>query len=113
MKALVYVNETERFYMACVTAEQRVDVRKTMKLFSISSLRLADKQTIEKSLGIPLGALSPLTVPCYVPICVDKNVFEQQIVYMGSGSRTISVILKPEYLRNLDNVVVADIKEAP
>ncbi|MEO8519506.1 MAG: YbaK/EbsC family protein [Dermatophilaceae bacterium] len=96
-------------YAACVVlGTTRLDVnKKVSELLSVKRLSFADAETTAELTGMMIGGVTAFGVGD-VPIYVDTAVMQQEQVVMGGGNRSSKLLLKPDELRKLPNVVVVE-----
>ncbi len=96
-------------YAACVVlASTRLDVnKKVSELLAVKRLSFADEQTTLDLTGMMIGGVTAFGI-ADLPIYVDSAVMEQAQVVMGGGNRTSKLLLNPNELTKLPNVVVVE-----
>src|SRR5450756_1887431 len=86
-------------YAACVVlGTTRLDVKR---------LSFADEETTLGLTGMMIGGVTPFGIDD-LPIYVDRAVMEQVRVVMGGGNRSSKLLLNPNELTKLPNVVVVE-----
>ena len=96
-------------YAACVVlGTTRLDVnKKVSELLSVKRLSFAGQEITMELTGMMIGGVTALGIGD-LPIYVDSAVMEQEQVVMGGGNRSSKLLLKPDELRKLPNVVVVE-----
>ena len=96
-------------YAACVVlGTTRLDVnKKVSELLAVKRLSFADEQTTLDLTGMMIGGVTPFGLGD-LPIYVDSAVMRQTRVVMGGGNRSSKLLLNPNELRKLPNVVVVE-----
>jgi prolyl-tRNA editing enzyme YbaK/EbsC (Cys-tRNA(Pro) deacylase) len=96
-------------YAACVVlATTRLDVnKKVSELLAVRRLSFADAETTIEVTGMMIGGVTAFGLGD-LPVYVDAAVMEQPRVVMGGGNRSSKLLLNPEELTKLPNVVVVE-----
>ena len=94
-------------YAACVVlGTTRLDVNKKVReLLAVKRLSFADEQSIVDLTGMMIGGVTAFGIGD-LPIYVDSAVMDQARVVMGGGNRSSKLLLDPDELTKLPNVVV-------
>ena len=86
----------------------RLDVnKKVSELLAVKRLSFADEETTMDLTGMMIGGVTPFGIDD-LPIYVDRAVMEQVRVVMGGGNRSSKLLLNPNELTKLPNVVVVE-----
>jgi len=96
-------------YAVCVVlGTTRLDVnKKVSELLAVKRLSFADEQTTTDLTGMMIGGVTAFGIGD-LPIYVDSAVMEQARVVMGGGNRSSKLLLSPNELTKLANVVVIE-----
>ena len=96
-------------YAACVVlGTTRLDVnKKVSELLAVKRLSFADEETTMDLTGMMIGGVTAFGIGD-LPIYVDSAVMEQARVVMGGGNRSSKLLLDPNELIKLPNVVVVE-----
>jgi len=96
-------------YAACVVlGTTRLDVnKKVSELLAVKRLSFADEETTVDLTGMMIGGVTAFGISD-LPIYVDAAVMEQAHVVMGGGNRSSKLLLNPNELTKLPNVVVVE-----
>ena len=96
-------------YAACVLlGTTRLDVnKKVSELLAVKRLSFADEETTVDLTGMMIGGVTAFGID-ELPIYVDSAVMEQSRVVMGGGNRSSKLLLNPNELIRLPNVVVVE-----
>ena len=96
-------------YAACVVlGTTRLDVnKKVSELLAVKRLSFADAATTMDLTGMMIGGVTAFGISD-LPIYVDSAVMEQVQVVMGGGNRASKLLLNPNELTKLPNVVVVE-----
>jgi len=96
-------------YAVCVVlGTTRLDVnKKVSELLAVKRLSFADAETTMDLTGMMIGGVTAFGI-ADLPIYVDSAVMEQDRVVMGGGNRSTKLLLDPNELTKLSNVVVVE-----
>jgi prolyl-tRNA editing enzyme YbaK/EbsC (Cys-tRNA(Pro) deacylase) len=96
-------------YAACVVlGTTRLDVnKKVSELLAVKRLSFADEETTVDLTGMMIGGVTAFGIGD-LPIYVDTAVLGQAQVVMGGGNRSSKLLLNPNELTKLPNVVVVE-----
>ena len=96
-------------YAACVVlGTTRLDVnKKVSELLAVKRLSFADEETTLDLTGMMIGGVTAFGIGD-LPIYVDSAVMGQVRVVMGGGNRSSKLLLNPNELNKLPNVVVVE-----
>jgi prolyl-tRNA editing enzyme YbaK/EbsC (Cys-tRNA(Pro) deacylase) len=96
-------------YAVCVLlGTTRLDVnKKVSELLAVKRLSFADAETTMDLTGMMIGGVTAFGIGD-LPIYVDSAVMEQARVVMGGGNRSSKLLLNPNELTKLPNVVVVE-----
>src|ERR1017187_3362261 len=96
-------------YAACVVlGTTRLDVnKKVSELLAVKRLSFADEETTTDLTGMMIGGVTAFGIGD-LPIYVDSAVMEQARVVIGGGNRSSKLLLDPDELTKLPNVIVVE-----
>ncbi len=104
----------QKFYVADIPADKKVDFKKLEKLIMCESLTMASPEEVLKETGCEVGGVPPLGHKNDIAIFVDVEVFDNNFNEFNAGLTTISIRLKSSELRNVFNnakATIADISK--
>jgi prolyl-tRNA editing enzyme YbaK/EbsC (Cys-tRNA(Pro) deacylase) len=81
--------------------------KKVSELLAVKHLSFADEETTMDLTGMMIGGVTAFGIGD-LPIYVDSAVMEQARVVMGGGNRSSKLLLNPNELTKLPNVVVVE-----
>jgi len=91
-----------------VLGTTRLDVnKKVSELLAVKRVSFADQQTTMDLTGMMIGGVTAFGIGD-LPIYVDSAVLEQTRVVMGGDNRSSKLLLNPNELTKLPNVVVVE-----
>lgn len=101
--------EPRLFSAACVTAEQRLDVNKTMrKLMGVRKLSFASAEDTVELTGMIIGGVTLFGLPDDLPKYIDRSLLALPEVVIGGGSRSCKLRLDPNELRKIPGLTVVE-----
>lgn len=84
------------YAMVLMAGPSQISWRNLREYLGRSRLTTARREEVLQVTGYELGAVAPFGIPSTVRILVDQSVLEQEIVSIGSGERSVAVILRAE-----------------
>lgn len=101
VKAMV-VKSLDRFFLADIAADRRLDFRKLEKLLKVKRLEFATKEEVIAKTGCAAGSVHPVGWLFGLETYLDQSVLENEYVNFNIGLLTKSVrITKDDLLRIL------------
>jgi Cys-tRNA(Pro) deacylase len=108
-KSLVFtVNRSPLLVVA--SGANRVDEAKLGKLAG-GTVRRADPETVKQVTGYSIGGVSPLGHPAPLPVYIDPDLLQYDLIYAAAGVPECVFPLTPEELIRGTGGRVADVKE--
>lgn len=100
----------EKKYCAClVLASYRLDVNKKVKsLMDTARISFAKPDETTRLTNMMIGGVTVVGLPNKLPIYIDSNVFNQEKIIIGGGSRSGKIILSPTELLKIPNTEIID-----
>jgi Cys-tRNA(Pro)/Cys-tRNA(Cys) deacylase len=89
----------DEFVMVLVSGPDQISWSDLRHHLGLSRLTMATKDEVLQRTGYQTGAVSPFGLPAPMRILVDRRVFEQDEISLGSGVRSTTVILSSANLR--------------
>jgi len=93
VKSICMVDGEERLIVAIVKGEDRASTSRVSKALNVSAVRTATPDEVFEKSGYPCGGTPSFGYPAR--FFVDPRVMEMEFVYMGGGSETSLVKIKP------------------
>ena len=111
-KTLVTTDHHGGYYVFCLPAEARIDMKKAAHLVNARKLTMLDPSIFEELTGYVHGGCSPFGLKTELPICVEQSAFIQDKIYVSGGRIGLSVEIDPQTLKDTLHVNVGSfIKE--
>jgi Cys-tRNA(Pro) deacylase len=95
--------------VAIVPGDVRVDRARVAAVLGLPTLRLADAETVKRTIGFEVGGVPPVGHLTRVPVVVDVRVLDHTAVYGGGGDEHHMLQIAPGDIVRLTNAVVADV----
>ena len=113
VRSILFRVAQDSFVMVLVAGPGQISWTALRRYLGQSRLTMASKEEVLSVTGYQLGAVSPFGLPEPVRILVDRGVFSQDEVSIGSGERGVTVILRASDLKKaLGEVEVGDFVKA-
>lgn len=98
-KALV-LKAGERFVMAIIPADRKLDSKKAREAFGVKALRFATREEVEELTGLQPGSIPPFGSLFGLPTHCDPALAEQASINFNAGDHAVSVQMTyADYLR--------------
>jgi len=102
VKTMVLMDRDGNMVGAVLPGNCRLDLKEIKKLLGMKDLRLSDKETVERRLGLVAGAIAPIAELFHgLPMVVDPAVFEEDFVDISSGDPCAGLELSQQDLKVL------------
>lgn len=99
-KTLVTTDHHGGFYVFCLPAEARIDMKRAAQLAGARKLTMLDPSIFEELTGYVHGGCSPFGLKTVLPIFVDDCAFLQNRIYVSGGRIGLSVEINPQVLKD-------------
>ena len=99
-KTLVTTDHHGGYYVFCLPAEARIDMKKAALLVGARKLTMLDPSIFEELTGYVHGGCSPFGLKTELPICVEESAFQQEKIYISGGRIGLSVEIDPQVLKD-------------
>jgi Cys-tRNA(Pro) deacylase len=88
--------------VAVLPSHKRLDVKKVKKLSGHKNLQFMDKESIERRMGLVVGAVAPIDrILEGIPLFVDVSLFDEEFLDISSGDPNAGLELHRDDLRLL------------
>jgi Cys-tRNA(Pro) deacylase len=112
VRSIVFRLSEGQFVMVLVAGAQQISWPALREYLGVSRMTMATPEEILEHTHYPTGAVSPFGLPEPMRILVDKSVFRQEEVSIGSGVRHTTIIMRVDDLkRALGDVEVGRFSE--
>ena len=110
IRSLLFRLSADLFVMVLVAGPGQIPWRPLRNYLGESRLTTASREELRRVTGYEIGAVAPFGLPRSLRILVDRRVFEETEISLGSGVRGTAVILQSADLRRaLEPVEVIDL----
>lgn len=100
VRSILFRLAKERYAMVLITGPRQIAWPALRKFFGVSRLTMASPVEVLTVTGYPIGAVSPFGIPADIPILIDRSVFLQEEVSIGSGWRGTTIFIQTTDLRS-------------
>lgn len=107
VKAMLLQSNTKQFFLFCLSADNKIDLKKAALLAGVGRLFLASKESVLRVTNCEVGSVSPFSgVLSGVPVFFDRGILAHEVVEFNVGLHTHSVRMKSSDLVNLAKPVL-------
>ncbi|MFH0713305.1 MAG: YbaK/EbsC family protein [Candidatus Micrarchaeota archaeon] len=99
------------YYVADVSADKKVDLKKLAEIIGVKSLTLAPPDEVLQVTGCEVGGVPPLGHKTDLQIYVDESVFENEFNEFNAGLTTVSIRVESKHLKKAFEKIGAKIVE--
>ena len=99
-KTLVTTDHKGGYFVFCLPAEARIDMKKAAQLVGARKLTMLDPGMFEELTGYVHGGCSPFGLKTDLPICVEECAFSKESIYVSGGRIGLSVEISPQSLKD-------------
>jgi Cys-tRNA(Pro)/Cys-tRNA(Cys) deacylase len=109
IRSIVFRLSRGGFVMVLVAGDHQVSWPALRKYLGVSRISMASEAEIKAVTGYPLGAVSPIGSRQPIRVLVDRHVYLENEISIGSGVRYTTVILyQHDFQRAIGQVEVGD-----
>lgn len=94
VRSILFRLGQDDFVMVLVAGPQQISWSALRAYLGQSRMTMASEEDVLKATGYVLGSVSPFGLPGPIRILVDRSVFLEDEISIGSGERYATVILK-------------------
>ena len=109
VRSILFQVRPAEFLMVLVAGPDQIDWRKLRQLVKRSRVRMATEEEVLEVTGYRIGTVSPFGLKNPVKIVIDSSVLKEEEISIGSGVRSVAIIMKSADMRRAlaDSEVVA------
>ncbi len=98
--------------MALVSGANQLDTRKLASLLGVGrkKIKRANADTVKATTGFSIGGIPPFGHKNPLPIYIDADLMNFDIVWAAAGTPFVVFAIKPEQLAKCSNGQIADLK---
>ncbi len=107
-KTLVFLADGKAvLVVAC--GGRKIDTKKLGRELGAKKVKFADADTVMQATGFAPGGVCPFGVDESVMLCVDKGLYDFDVVYAAAGTANSALPVAPERLREIIGARVVDV----
>jgi Cys-tRNA(Pro) deacylase len=84
--------------LVVVCGDRKIDTKKLAKTLSVKKVRFADADSVRRLTGFEPGGVCPFGVDSSVELCIDRSLYEYDIVYAAAGTANSALPIAPDRL---------------
>ena len=100
IKTLVTTDHHGGYYVFCLPAECRIDMKKAAQLAGAKKVTMLDPDKFEELTGYVHGGCSPFGLKMPLPIFVEEEILQWDTIYISGGCIGLTVEVAPQTLLN-------------
>ena len=113
VRSILFQIRPEEFLMVLVAGPAQVGWKKLRQLVKRSRIRMASEEEVLNVTGYRVGTVSPFGLKSPVKILIDESVLKEEEISIGSGVRSVAIIMKSADVRQvLRNSEIVSLLEA-
>src|SRR5512143_2094985 len=93
VRSILFQIRPEEFLMVLMAGRDQIDWRKLRQMLKRSRVRMATEEEVLDVTGYRVGTVSPFGLKNPVKILIDKSVLNEEEVSLGSGVRSVAIIM--------------------
>ncbi len=94
--------------VAC--GDRKIDTKKLGKTLGAKKVRFADADSVRQATGFEPGGVCPFGVDSsVVELCVDRSLYEYDVVYAAAGTANSALPVAPDRLREIIEARIVDV----
>lgn len=110
IRSILFRVSADEFVMVLITGARQVSWPALRKVLGTNRVTMAKPEEVLQITGYEIGAVAPLGLPQPLRVLVDESVTQQTEISLGSGQRSVTIILQTaDLLRALGNVEVLNL----
>ena len=112
VRSILFQVRAGEFVMVLMAGPDQIDWKGLRKLVGRSRLRMATEEEVLDVTGYRVGTVSPFGMKSQVRMMIDASVLKEEEISIGSGVRSVAIIMKSADVRRaLGNVEVVELTE--
>lgn len=110
IRSILFRLAADEFVMVLITGARQVSWPALRKFLGTNRVTMAKPEEVLQVTGCEIGAVAPFGLPQPLRVLVDESVTQQTEVSLGSGQRSVTIILQTaDLLRALGEVEVVNL----
>jgi len=98
VRSILFRGSDQEYIMVLVAGPQQIDWKTLRRHLAMSRITMATPDEVLAVTGYETGTVAPFGMPQALRILVDQSVVDQEVVSMGSGVRSVAIILPSKVL---------------
>jgi Cys-tRNA(Pro) deacylase len=99
VRSILFRLPGQEFVMVLVSGPDQISWADLRRHLGVSRITMATTDEVLQATGYLPGSVAPFGLPAPIRTLIDRRVFDQQEVSLGSGVRNTTIILRSEELR--------------
>jgi len=110
LKTVVFVGEKEPV-LVVLPGDKKVNIEKLKQITKQEKIRMAKPDEVKEITGYSIGGVSPFGIEKDILKILDKSIFKNEIINIGSGEAKIGIEMNSEELKKIWDGIVDNIVE--
>ncbi len=110
VKSLVFLANAQPI-LVLASGANRVDASKLTRAAGVHGITKANADVVHDVTGFAIGGVPPLGHPRPLPVYIDRDLMDFEIVYAAAGTPTSVFSIAPALLQRLTHGTVVDLRE--
>jgi Cys-tRNA(Pro)/Cys-tRNA(Cys) deacylase len=112
VRSILFQIRPEEYLMVLVAGPNQIDWKQLRQLVKRSRIRMATEEEVLEVTGYRVGTVSPFGLKNQVKVLIDSSVLKEEEISLGSGVRSVAIIMKSADLRRaLGNAEIVSLTE--
>lgn len=99
VRSILFQIRPEEFLMVLVAGPAQIDWKSLRRLVGRSRIRMATEEEVEQVTGYRIGTVNPFGLKNPVRVLIDESVLKEEEISLGSGIRSVAILMKSADLR--------------
>jgi len=99
VRSILFQVRPGEFVMVLMAGSGQVDWKKLRQVVKRSRVRMATEEEVLEVTGYRIGTVSPFGLKTQVRVMMDASVLREEEISIGSGVRSVAIIMKSEDVR--------------
>lgn len=100
VRSILFQIRPEEFLMVLMAGPAQIDWKKLRQYVKRSRVRMATEEEVLDVTGYRVGTVSPFGLKNPVKVLIDSSLLKEEEVSLGSGVRSVAIIMKTADLRH-------------
>jgi len=99
IRSILFRLSADEFVMALMAGPQQIDWKALRHYLGEKRLTMASEEEVRRVTGYERGAVAPFGLPQPMRILADESIYAYEEMSLGSGERSVTIILHRDDLR--------------